>query len=139
MTPRVVLSLLAHVGEREGCTSADDCIPLGVGARLRGFFRGSVQGFTRYRSATGIAKLVAMPKFVLSHRHDASECAVAAASWKGFRSPLRNSRPLGSCATGGHWMWWTVEALDRRAALAQLPPYVATRTVADEVREVRIP
>jgi hypothetical protein len=36
-------------------------------------------------------------------------------------------------------MWWTVEALDRMAALAQLPPYVATRTVADEVREVRIP
>jgi hypothetical protein len=80
-----------------------------------------------------------MPNFVLSHRHDASECAVTAASWKGFRSPLRNSRPLGSCATGGHRIWWTVEALDRRAALAQLPPYVATRTVADEVREVRIP
>lgn len=80
-----------------------------------------------------------MPKFVLSHRHDANECSVAAASWKGFRSPLRNSRPLGSCATGGHRMWWTVEALDRGAALAQLPPYVATRTFADEVREVRIP
>lgn len=36
-------------------------------------------------------------------------------------------------------MWWTVEAGDRRDALAQLPPYVATRTFADEVREVRIP
>ena len=85
------------------------------------------------------AKLVGMPKFVLSHRHDADECAVAAASWKGFCSPLRNSRPLGSCATGGHRMWWTVEAPDPSAALAQLPPYVATRTFADEVREVRIP
>jgi hypothetical protein len=36
-------------------------------------------------------------------------------------------------------MWWTVEARDCGAALAQLPPYVATRTVADEVREVRLP
>jgi hypothetical protein len=36
-------------------------------------------------------------------------------------------------------MWWTVEAADGSAALAQLPPFVATRTVADEVREVRIP
>ena len=80
-----------------------------------------------------------MPTFVLSHRHDASECAVAAASWKGFRSPLRDSRPLGSCAIGGHRIWWTVEAFDRTAALAQLPPYVAARTFADEVREVRIP
>jgi hypothetical protein len=36
-------------------------------------------------------------------------------------------------------MWWTVEARDHIDALAQLPPYVATRTVADEVREVQIP
>jgi hypothetical protein len=85
------------------------------------------------------ATLVGMPKFVLSHRHDADECAVAAASWKGFRSPLRESRPLGSCATGGHRMWWTVDAPDLSAALAQLPPYVARRTCADEVREVQIP
>ena len=86
-----------------------------------------------------VVKVAGMPKFVLSHEHDSYECAVAAASWKGFCSPLRNSRPLGSCATGGHRMWWTVEAADGSAALAQLPPFVATRTVADEVREVRIP
>jgi hypothetical protein len=36
-------------------------------------------------------------------------------------------------------MWWTVEAADQAAALAQLPPYVADRTVADELHEVRIP
>ena len=84
-------------------------------------------------------RLAAMPKFVLCHKHDADECAVAAASWKGFCSPLRNSRPLGSCATGGHRMWWTVDAADGSAALAQLPTYVATRTFAEEVREVRIP
>ena len=33
----------------------------------------------------------------------------------------------------------TVQAVDRAAALAQVPPYVADRTVADEVREVPIP
>jgi hypothetical protein len=76
--------------------------------------------------------------FVLSHQHEAHECAVAAASWKGFRSPLRQGRPLGSCATGGHRLWWTVEAADEDAALAQLPPYVAARTHAEEVREVPI-
>jgi hypothetical protein len=32
-----------------------------------------------------------------------------------------------------------VQAADRSAALAQLPPYVADRTVVDEVREVPIP
>jgi hypothetical protein len=35
-------------------------------------------------------------------------------------------------------LWWTVEATDRVGALTQLPPYVAERTVADEVREVPI-
>jgi hypothetical protein len=35
-------------------------------------------------------------------------------------------------------MWWTVEAVDSAAALSQLPPYVAERTVTDEVREVPI-
>ena len=36
-------------------------------------------------------------------------------------------------------MWWTVCAIDEAAALAQLPAYVAERTVAEEVREVPIP
>lgn len=80
-----------------------------------------------------------MPTFVLSHRHRPEECAIAIAAWKAFPSPLRHSRPLGSCTTGGHGMWWTVQAADRAAALAQVPPYVADRTVADEVREVPIP
>jgi hypothetical protein len=80
-----------------------------------------------------------VPTFVLSHRHRPEECAIAIAAWKGFASPLRHSRPLGSCASGGHHVWWTVRAHDRVAALAQLPPYVADRTVIDEVREVPIP
>jgi hypothetical protein len=80
-----------------------------------------------------------MPMFVLSHSHAPHECAVVAASWKGFGSPLRHGRPLGSCANGGHRMWWTVRAADKASALSQLPPYVAERTIADEVREVQIP
>lgn len=80
-----------------------------------------------------------MPKFVLTHTHQASECAVAVAAWKGFSSPLRHGRPLGSCANGGHCVWWTVEATDEAAALSLLPDYVARRTVASEVREVPLP
>lgn len=80
-----------------------------------------------------------MATFVLTHRHRPEECAVALAAWKGFASPLRHGRPLGSCAHGGHVVWWTVEAPNRDSALALLPSYVARRTVADEVREVPIP
>jgi hypothetical protein len=77
--------------------------------------------------------------FVLTHTHTPEECRIAIAAWKAYPSPLRHGRPFGSCATGGHRLWWTVEATDRVAALAQLPPYVAERTVAEEVREVPIP
>jgi hypothetical protein len=85
------------------------------------------------------ANLIAMPRFVLTHRHKPEECAIAIAAWKGFPSPLRNGRPLGSCASGGHGLWWTVEATDATAALAFLPGYVATRSTAEEVREVPLP
>jgi hypothetical protein len=80
-----------------------------------------------------------MPTFVLSHSHLPDECAIAIAAWKAFPSPLRHGRPLGSCASGGHRLWWTVEAVNLGAALAQLPPYVAERTIAEEVREVPLP
>jgi hypothetical protein len=80
-----------------------------------------------------------MPTFVLMHQHRPEECAVAVAAWKGFASPLRHGHPLGSCAIGGHRVWWTVEAADGDGALALLPDYVARRTVAEEVREVLIP
>ncbi len=80
-----------------------------------------------------------MATFVLSHQHKADECAIAIAAWKGFCSPLRHGRALGSCASGGHRVWWTVEAADKQAALALLPCYVARRTSAEEVKEVAIP
>lgn len=80
-----------------------------------------------------------VPDYVLSHAHRPEECAIAIAAWKGFPSPLRGGRPLGSCAIGGHRVWWHVQAADASSALAQLPPYVASRTAVDEVRVVPIP
>ena len=80
-----------------------------------------------------------MGTFVLSHRHRPQECRIAIAAWRGFDSPLRGGDPLGSCISGGHGMWWIVQASDGQAALAQLPPYVAERTIAEEVREVPLP
>ena len=80
-----------------------------------------------------------MPRYVLTHEHKPEECAIAVAAWKGFPSPLRRGRPLGSCATGGHRVWWTVDADSAQEALSLLPHYVAQRTVAEEVREVPLP
>jgi hypothetical protein len=80
-----------------------------------------------------------MPTYHLAHRHDPQECRIAFAAWKGFDSPLRHRATLGSCAKGGHRLFWVVEAPDANAALAQLPPYVAERTDASEVSEVEIP
>jgi hypothetical protein len=80
-----------------------------------------------------------MGTFALSHRHRPQECRIAVAAWRGFDSPLRGGRPLGSCISGGHGMWWIVQATDSEAALAQLPPYVAERAIAEEVREVPLP
>jgi hypothetical protein len=80
-----------------------------------------------------------MPTFVLIHAHEPTECAIAIAAWRGFVSPLRHGRPLGSCTNGGHHVWWTVDAANAEAALLLLPPYVARRTVAEEVREIPLP
>ncbi len=83
--------------------------------------------------------MVLVPVFILSHRHEAQECSVAFAAWKGFDSSLRHANALGSCASGGHRLWWTVEARDEREALGHLPPFVAERTEVAEVGEVPIP
>lgn len=80
-----------------------------------------------------------MPRFLLQHQHEPPECGAAYAAWKGFDSPLRHAATLASCLEGGHTIWWNVEALDARAALELLPPYVATRTTALAVSEVGIP
>ena len=61
------------------------------------------------------------------------------ASFRGFESPLRHEATIGSCRSGGHALWWTVEATSEAAALALLPFFVAERTTATRVSEVEIP
>ena len=80
-----------------------------------------------------------MATFIITHTHRPHECAIAMAAWRGFFSPLRHGRVLGSCAHGGHRVWWILQADSADAALALLPEYVARRTTIEEVREVPLP
>jgi hypothetical protein len=78
-------------------------------------------------------------RFVLEHRHRPTECGVVFASFKGHESPLRRQATLASCRSGGHAIWWTVDAESEDAALRLLPRFVAVRTQVTRVSEVRIP
>lgn len=80
-----------------------------------------------------------MARYLLHHRHEPQECGVVFASFKGHQSPLRRRPTLASCRTGGHAIWWTVEAPTAADALQLLPPYVAARTTAAQVSDVQIP
>jgi hypothetical protein len=61
------------------------------------------------------------------------------AAFRGHDSPLRRQATVASCRSGGHEIWWTVDATSQRAALALLPYYVAERTTAAKVNDVQIP
>ena len=80
-----------------------------------------------------------MSRYLLEHRHEPHECGVVFASFKGGASPLRHRATLASCGSGGHAIWWTVEAETEDDALGLLPPYVAKRTTVARVSEVDIP
>jgi hypothetical protein len=80
-----------------------------------------------------------MYRYLLQHRHDPDECGVVFAAFKGHQSPLRHRATLGSCRTGGHAIWWTVDAPSEDDALRVLPSYVAKRTTIARVSEVQIP
>jgi len=80
-----------------------------------------------------------MSRYLLEHRHEPRECGSVFASFKGFESPLRHEATLASCRTGGHAIWWTVEAENEAAALGLLPAFVAERTTVASVSEVEIP
>jgi hypothetical protein len=80
-----------------------------------------------------------MPRFLLEHQHEPRECGVVFASFKGHQSPLRHQATLASCRSGGHAIWWTVEAETEEDALRLLPPYVAKRTDVERVNEIDIP
>ena len=80
-----------------------------------------------------------MSRYVLQHDHQPHECGVVFAAFKGHQSPLRHRPTLASCRSGGHAIWWTVEAETEEEALGLLPHYVAERTTATRVSEVEIP
>ena len=80
-----------------------------------------------------------MARYLLQHRHQPRECGVVFASFKGHESPLRHQATLGSCRSGGHAIWWSVEAESEADALRLLPYYVAARTTVARVSEVEIP
>ena len=80
-----------------------------------------------------------MARYQLEHRHHPDECGVVYAAFKGHWSPLRHSRTLASCRSGGHAIWWTVEAASEDDALRLLPFYIAERTTVARVSEVEIP
>jgi hypothetical protein len=83
--------------------------------------------------------LAPMPRYLLQHRHDADECGVVFAAFKGHESPLRHQATLASCRSGSHAIWWTVDAASEEEALRLLPPYIAERTTVARVSEVEIP
>ncbi|HET6617754.1 MAG TPA: hypothetical protein VFH69_08095 [Gemmatimonadota bacterium] len=80
-----------------------------------------------------------MNRYLLYHRHTPDECGVVFASFKGHESPLRHRETLASCRSGGHEIWWTVDAESERGALELLPSYVARGSTITHVSEVRIP
>jgi hypothetical protein len=80
-----------------------------------------------------------MSRYLLEHRHEPNDCGVVFAAFKGFQSPLRHRSTLALCRSGGHAIWWTVDAESAEAALKLLPYYVAERTKVSRVAEVRIP
>ena len=80
-----------------------------------------------------------MSSYLLKHRHLPDECGVVFTSFKGHGSPLRHRVTLASCRSGGHEIWWTVDATSEDDALRQLPFYVAERTTVSRVSEVQIP
>ena len=77
--------------------------------------------------------------YLLQHRHEPKDCGAVFASFMGYDSPLRHGATIGSCRSGGHELWWTVQAASEVEALALLPLYVAERTTATKVSEVGIP
>ena len=80
-----------------------------------------------------------MSRYLLQHRHTPTGCGIVFASFKGHESRLRHRSTLASCSTGGHAIWWTVDAASKEDALRLLPFYVAERTTIASVSDVQIP
>jgi hypothetical protein len=90
-------------------------------------------------SRPSAAQAGSVPRYLLHHRHEAHQCGVVFAAFKGHDSILRRQATVASCHCGGHEIWWTVDAASEPDALALLPFYVAQRTTATQVSDVEIP
>jgi hypothetical protein len=80
-----------------------------------------------------------MNHFLLYHRHASGDCGASFAAWNGFASDLRGTSAMSTCAHNAHEIWWFVDAPDSTGALALLPGFVASRTVAVRVSPVVVP
>src|SRR4051794_41972646 len=78
-------------------------------------------------------------QYLLQHRHASKDCGAVFASFMGYDSPLRHGATIGSCRSGGHELWWTVEAGSEGGGLALLPPYGAGRPKATKGRGGGVP
>ena len=58
---------------------------------------------------------------------------------RGTKARCAEQATLASCASGGHAIWWAVEAATEAEALALLPFFVAERSTVTRVSEVEIP
>jgi hypothetical protein len=86
-----------------------------------------------------VAQAGSVPRFLLQHRHEAHQCGVVFAAFKGHDTILRRQATVASCRSGGHEIWWTVDAASELDALALLPFFVAQRTTATQVNDIEIP
>jgi hypothetical protein len=93
---------------------------------------------TRCATHPGATRSADAP-YLLAHRHAARECAVVFAAFKGHDSPLRHLPVIATRASGGREIRWIADAPQAYGTLALLPFYVARRTTAIAVRELRIP
>jgi hypothetical protein len=80
-----------------------------------------------------------MPRSLLHNEHRPAECGAVFASFAGHVSPLRHQPTIGSCRSGGHAIWWDVDAASEAEALDLLPTYVAQRTTVTAIATVAIP
>jgi hypothetical protein len=80
-----------------------------------------------------------MSRYLHPHRHEPHECGVVFAAFKGLESRPRHRATLTSCRSGGHAIWWTVDADTEEAALGLLPHNVAERATVRRGSEVEIP
>ena len=80
-----------------------------------------------------------MARYLVHHHHEPHECGVVFASFKGHESSLRHRAALASCPSGGHEIWWAVEAANEAEAVSLLPFFVAERSSVTRVDEIEIP